>query len=64
MHLAYSALRKTSKPSPQTERLDGYAAACHKHRDTIAAIRQYIPGWMPPLHQPANHTVLKACSNQ
>ncbi|WP_146166570.1 hypothetical protein ABZR88_03335 [Mucilaginibacter yixingensis] len=63
MYIAYSALSQTQS-SPQTERLDGYTVACLKHRDTIAAIQQYIPGWMPPLHQPANHTSLKACSNR
>jgi len=64
MQLVYSALSQTNKSSSQTERLDGYAAACLKHRDTIVAIQQYIPGWMPPLHQPADHIALKICNNQ
>lgn len=62
MHLAYSALRQPNRPSTQTQRLEGYQAACLKHRDTIAAIQQYIPGWQPPLHQANAATSLKACN--
>jgi hypothetical protein len=50
MHLTYSALRRDAhQPDPETKaRFRGYQAACKKHQQTIAAIRQYLPGWMPP----------------
>jgi hypothetical protein len=50
MHIAYSALRSTGKhPDSKTTsaRYRGYAAACQKHQQTIAAIREYLPGWEP-----------------
>ncbi|MES2266509.1 MAG: hypothetical protein V4520_07100 [Bacteroidota bacterium] len=55
MHIAYSALRtkpKNGKPKfndkQLTERYRGYQTACNKYRAEIAAIQQYMPGWMPP----------------
>jgi len=45
MYIAYSAI---NKPGAKTSaRLRGYQAACQKHKETIAAIRQYLPGWEP-----------------
>lgn len=51
MHLAYSAFRagKRSGKIQTSARYRGYLAACNKHQQTIAAIRQYIPGWEPAL---------------
>lgn len=55
MYIAYSALRtkiKTGKPSLRNqqlnERYEGYQTACAKYRAEIAAIQQYLPGWLPP----------------
>ena len=63
MHLAYSALRNT-KSSPvnprATARYHGYLAACQKHKDTIAAIKQYLPDWEPPFGQAVGHSGLRA----
>jgi hypothetical protein len=50
MHLAYSALRSTAKQPVNKKisaRYKGYQAACQKHKDTIAAIQEYLPGWQP-----------------
>jgi DNA-binding LacI/PurR family transcriptional regulator len=50
MHIAYSAFRTTGKhPANKTTsaRYQGYLAACQKHGQTIAAIREYLPGWEP-----------------
>lgn len=52
MHLAYSAFRLTSKAPKRKQpsaRYRGYIAACEKHRQTIAEIQQYLPGWQPCL---------------
>lgn len=52
MHLAYSALRTTGKRPGNNRaaaRYRGYRAACEKHRETIARIQQYLPGWQPEL---------------
>jgi len=58
MHLVYSAYRNINKPlipksdpalgHEAAQRYDGYLAACKKHRQTIAAIQQYLPNWKPP----------------
>jgi hypothetical protein len=49
MQLVYSALRHSGKKqnSRASARYRGYLAACQKHRETIAAIQQYLPGWQP-----------------
>ncbi|RWY51178.1 hypothetical protein [Mucilaginibacter gilvus] len=54
MHLAHSALRTTikkGKPELKNEelqqRMEAYQTACNKHRQEIAAIHRYLPGWMP-----------------
>ena len=49
MYIAYSAFRsgKRSVRINTSARYRGYLAACNKHEQTIAAIRQYIPGWTP-----------------
>jgi hypothetical protein len=57
MHLAYSALKQTSKSTHTADmakanhikklRYKGYKAACHKYQQEIAAIQKYIPGWKP-----------------
>jgi hypothetical protein len=58
MYIAYSALRDANElPNQQTPanlnlqnnnpQLNGYLAACAKYRTEIAAIQQYLPGWMP-----------------
>jgi len=57
MHLVYSAYRNINKPlipksdpalgKEAAQRNLGYLAACKKHRQTIAAIQQYLPGWRP-----------------
>jgi hypothetical protein len=61
MYIAYSALRETdARPQKQTNeeilqhdtyalQLQGYLAACAKYSREIAAIQQYLPGWMPEL---------------
>jgi hypothetical protein len=59
MHLAYSALHNSGKRMANrqsTARWRGYLAACQKHQDTIAAIKQHLPDWEPPF-QPTT------CSN-
>jgi len=58
MHLAYSAFRNSSKQQVSKQRgvsgqetkhcYEGYLTACKKHRQTIADIQQYMPGWEPP----------------
>ena len=63
MYIAYSALRnRNENPTCQNTtdynlqindpQLTGYMAACAKYRREIAAIQQYIPGWMPSLPNP------------
>ncbi|WP_428330120.1 hypothetical protein [Mucilaginibacter sp.] len=56
MHIAYSALNTTNKPSPNkvqqknNERLlryQAYQTTCNKYSREIAAIQKYLPGWMP-----------------
>lgn len=49
MHIAYSALRphQNSVKTRASARYRGYLAACSKHEQTIAAIRQYMPEWKP-----------------
>ncbi len=59
MYLAYSALSANAdlKPTaqnfpaePENEsvlRYMAYQETCNKFKDEIAAIRKYIPGWMP-----------------
>lgn len=49
MHIAYSAFQSANRSVKiQTSaRYRGYLAACNKHQQTIAAIRQYMPGWEP-----------------
>jgi hypothetical protein len=57
MHLAYSALRSTGKRTANrkaTSRYRGYQAACDKHKQTIAAIQQFMPGWQPPFYSNSN----------
>lgn len=61
MYIAYSALREPnaqqqtehkesiSQADTYTLQLQGYLAACAKYRHEIAAIQQYLPGWMPEL---------------
>ena len=57
MHIAYSALQQpegdnqyynslTPVPEPLL-RYQAYQAACIKYQEEIAAIRKYMPGWMP-----------------
>ncbi|MFD0765215.1 hypothetical protein ACFQZI_10165 [Mucilaginibacter lutimaris] len=60
MYIAHSALRtnnKTKKPllknNELAERYLGYQTACNKYRAEIAAIQQYIPGWLPPFERKA-----------
>ncbi|MET3980908.1 hypothetical protein ABIB62_004045 [Mucilaginibacter sp. UYP25] len=55
MHIAYCALRTKKKNGTTTlindeltQRYQGYQTACNKYRAEIAAIQQYIPGWVPP----------------
>ena len=53
MHIAYSAKRNIKKIPVNhncnlSDRYCGYLAACRKHRQTIAAIQEYLPGWEPP----------------
>jgi hypothetical protein len=55
MYIAHSALRtkqKNGKPplinTELSQRYEAYLAACNKHRNQIAAIQKYIPGWVPP----------------
>lgn len=54
MYIAYSAFRsaKRSVRTKTSARYRGYLAACDKHEQTIAAIRQYLPGWTPCLPVP------------
>jgi len=50
MQIVYSALYTTGKRpdnNPASARYRGYLAACEKHRETIAAIQQYLPDWQP-----------------
>jgi hypothetical protein len=54
MHIAYSAIQPiTPQPANQTAnqqqsiRLKAYQATCSKFSKEIAAIQQYIPGWVP-----------------
>ena len=55
MHLIYSALRPlqqnamqtTENPTELALRYRAYLSACDKHRNTIADIQKYLPGWMP-----------------
>ncbi len=57
MHLAYSAINPTNNLSPQDQyeqpdnelslRYQAYQITCEKYRREIAAIQQYIPGWLP-----------------
>jgi len=49
MYIAYSAFRsdKRSVKTKTSARYRGYLAACAKHEQTIAAIRQYMPDWTP-----------------
>jgi hypothetical protein len=61
MHVAYSAIQQFSTANNnfnnQNEpdelmhepmlRYQGYQAACQKLSKEIAAIQQYMPGWMP-----------------
>jgi len=54
MQIVYSALRQTreTKNNRAAARYRGYLAACEKHRETIAAIQQYLPDWQPEFNQP------------
>jgi hypothetical protein len=57
MHIAYSAINpaqpdlpQQKQPDTENERLlryQGYKYACDKYSHEIAAIQQYLPGWMP-----------------
>jgi hypothetical protein len=56
MHLAYSALRNTTKTIDDKAIVTGnqyhlrhvaYKAACNKYSREIAAIQKYLPGWTP-----------------
>jgi hypothetical protein len=55
MHLIHSALGPLQQNVAQTNqdptelqvRYRAYLEACDKHRDTIADIQKYLPGWMP-----------------
>ncbi|MEO7216258.1 hypothetical protein [Mucilaginibacter sp.] len=54
MYLVHSALRTTIKNGKAElknkelqQRLEAYQTVCNKHREEIAAIQRYLPGWMP-----------------
>ncbi|MEB0249928.1 MULTISPECIES: hypothetical protein [unclassified Mucilaginibacter] len=60
MHIAYYALRTKQKNGKAelnnqhlAERYQAYQTACNKYRAEIAAIQQYMPGWMPPFERKA-----------
>ncbi|MDF2433216.1 MAG: hypothetical protein JWP44_2847 [Mucilaginibacter sp.] len=55
MYLAYSALNSTDNQQQQQNeptnelmlRYQAYQTTCSKYHREIAAIQQYLPGWMP-----------------
>ncbi|MFI5139310.1 MAG: hypothetical protein ACHQIM_15925 [Sphingobacteriales bacterium] len=60
MYLAYSAINTTdnckhqssimNNDQPDNElmlRYQAYQTVCHKYSHEIAAIQQYLPGWVP-----------------
>jgi len=57
MHLAYSDLRGTDDPNPESGtakqvpeillRHRAYIETCKKYRTHINEIQKYLPGWMP-----------------
>jgi hypothetical protein len=57
MYIAYSALQQQTDNKEHNHTLQpdhepllrylAYQAACNKYSKEIAAIQQYIPGWMP-----------------
>ncbi|HEY5325834.1 MAG TPA: hypothetical protein VIJ27_02445 [Mucilaginibacter sp.] len=60
MHLVYSAINTTNNSLPQPPglnnqqpynelllRYQAYQTTCNKYCSEIAAIQEYIPGWMP-----------------
>ncbi len=54
MYIAYSAFKSSTDDhrfttdDPLTQaRYRGYQQACKKHRDSIAQIQKYLPGWFP-----------------
>ncbi|WP_295772842.1 hypothetical protein [uncultured Mucilaginibacter sp.] len=58
MHIAYSLFKNlngSSKRNTTENEIDevlklrykAYKAACIKHRQEIAAIQKYLPGWQP-----------------
>ena len=63
MHIAFSAFQQPPKGNniqnaPGTliehevlQRFEGYRIACEKHKDEIAAIQKYIPGWQPAFNR-------------
>jgi hypothetical protein len=59
MQLVYSALRNSDKHNYRASaRYRGYLAACEKHRETIAQIRQYLPDWEPEFYAGNNQFVI------
>ena len=64
MHLAYSALSLPEKSNRYKARYAGYRAACNKHRDTIAAIQKYMPGWQPGFNQNNDQQLSVAINHQ
>jgi hypothetical protein len=57
MHLVYSAISTTNASQQQNQpqqtdneqllRYQAYQTTCNKYSREIAAIQQYIPGWVP-----------------